>query len=58
MRRILTRLHCIDMSNDNLFKKNIGSVVTHLKKVEATHSPREAGPARAVKVQRHARTKY
>ena len=34
-RRILAPLSCIDMSNDNLFKRNLGTVEAHLKKLAA-----------------------
>ena len=32
-RRILAPLSCIDMSNDNLFKRNLSIVEAHLKKL-------------------------
>lgn len=42
VRRILAPLQCIDMSNDNLFKRNLSTVETHLKKYAGKHSPRDS----------------
>ena len=43
-RRILAPLSCIDMSNDNLFKRNLSTVEAHLKKL--------AGKTKSTRLQR------
>lgn len=41
VRRILAPLPCIDMSNNNLFKRHLSTVETHLRRCAAKHSPRD-----------------
>ena len=41
MHRILAPLKCIDMSNEKLFKRNLNTVVAHVKKNLGSASPRE-----------------
>ncbi|XP_068747713.1 uncharacterized protein [Montipora capricornis] len=38
VRRILAPLPCIDMSNNNLFKRHLSTVETHLRRCAAKHS--------------------
>ena len=40
VRRILAPLQCIDMSNDSLFKRNLSTVESHLRKLAGKQSPR------------------
>lgn len=61
VRRILAPLSCIDMSNDSLFKRNLSTVETHLKKLAGKHSPRDSHViehVRLAKNQRQVHKKY
>lgn len=41
VRRILAPLQCIDMSNESLFRRNLSTVESHLKKFAGKQSPRD-----------------
>ena len=55
VRRILAPLTCIDMSNDSLFKRNLSTVETHLKKCAGKHSPRDTHVIDRVQVPKNRR---